>query len=414
MKRINPKILGIFLGGMLSIHLGMAWNLRDLLRRGYPDFATFYTAGTMVRTGHGYQLYDVQAQFRVQQEFAPSVTIRKAALQYLHPPFEAVAFAPLTWLSYFHAYLLWVLINLLILFALPLPLRPYIALLRARPWMVALAGLACFPIFFGCLQGQDTIPLLALVTLVYVSLKRNADFTAGVWLGMGLFRFQFALPLFFVLLALKKRKMVLGFVLVAFLFGVISLAACGWRETLAYPSYLRQVEKVLGHGSIIPTDMTNLHGFLYELARQRIPNNVFTAMVVLGSVLLLGFAFLRWRPASSGWDFDLSFSIAIVAAVLVSYHGFLYDLGLLFLPLVLLADHFDAIELTDIWTRTALIVPAAMLLLSPLQILLWLHYHQASLLVPFLLFWMWGMARLKAEIAGKVTGRGLFGRGKPA
>lgn len=90
----------------------------------------------------------------------------------------------------------------------------------------------------------------------------------------------------------------------------------------------------------------------------------------------------------------------MVTAVLVSYHGFLYDLGLLLLPVVLFANHFDSVRQTNRWTRFALLVPVGALLLSPLQIVLWLRYHQASLLVPILLLWMWGMARLQAEADG--------------
>jgi len=56
------KALLLFLAGMLSMHLVIAWNARRLVYLGYPDFTTFYTGGIIVRQHLGAQLYDEQTQ----------------------------------------------------------------------------------------------------------------------------------------------------------------------------------------------------------------------------------------------------------------------------------------------------------------------------------------------------------------
>ena len=45
--------LAIFLFAMIGLHLFMLWQERWALPIGFPDFSIFYTAGTILRTGHG-------------------------------------------------------------------------------------------------------------------------------------------------------------------------------------------------------------------------------------------------------------------------------------------------------------------------------------------------------------------------
>jgi len=78
--RTFRMLLTLFLAGMLLLHLLLAWNAADLIRKGYPDFTIFYSAGKIVRQGLGAKLYDEQTQYRIQQEFAAGVSIRQGPL----------------------------------------------------------------------------------------------------------------------------------------------------------------------------------------------------------------------------------------------------------------------------------------------------------------------------------------------
>lgn len=382
----------IFLAGMLSLNLVMAWNARSLIRKGYPDFTIFYGAAKMLRQGFATRLYDPLLQYQVQQQFAGGVSIRQGALPYNHPPFEALLFLPLTALPYFPAYLVWNLLNVAALIALPFLLRPHIPLLqRVSPALFFLAALAFFPVFVALLQGQDTILMLLLFCLAFVSLKKDAQFSAGCWLGLALFRFHLVLPLILMLLWQRKAKVLLGFSVVASLLACISLAIIGWQGLWRYPSYVLHVEKTMGRGAIVPSCMPNLRGLIATLNGGSLARWWLVLVVGISLALLLWVADL-WKQ-QRGANFDLGFSAAVILTVLVSYHAFAYDLSLLLLPVFLLLDHWGAREFNFELTNLALLVPVMALFFTPLIMVLWFNNGQLSVYGAILLLWVWGFSR---------------------
>ena len=64
-------LIGVLLATGLALDGFMAWQDRDLVRKGYPDFTIFYSAGKMVRTGMAGSLYDERAEFQTQRSSRP-------------------------------------------------------------------------------------------------------------------------------------------------------------------------------------------------------------------------------------------------------------------------------------------------------------------------------------------------------
>src|SRR6202007_1738632 len=152
--RQRKALLWIFVAAILSTHLFFLWRVRDRIARGDPDFTVFYTAGKILRQGHGAQLYQSNTQLAVQSEFARNSDIRRGPLPYVHPPFEALVFLPLTLLAYPYAYGLWNLVNVAIFFCVAMLLRKSLTALQAIPaWQMVLLSLAFFPIFANFHQG---------------------------------------------------------------------------------------------------------------------------------------------------------------------------------------------------------------------------------------------------------------------
>ncbi len=412
MKPGNLRPVGrLYVAGVLLIHLLVVWNARDLILKGYPDFTIYYTAGTILRQGLGHTLYDDSVQFQVQKTFAPQVATRLGALPFNHPPFEAVLFVPLTYFSYRVAYLLWGLANLAMLAALPTLLRPHVPILRDWPapvWTVV--SLTFFPIFFALLQGQDAILLLFLYALAFVSWKKKRLTSAGAWLAWGMFKFHLVLPFFVLMLIQEKkgqarRKFLIGFLGVGIVLGAVSVAAVGVRQIIFYPRYVLGLEKTMAMGAIMPSDMPNLRGILYLIASKL---RFFDLLVVaLSAVLYLvvaGMFGLRdrdreaeSRPADEAADRvadknDLKFSLAVFATVLVSYHGLGYDLCLLALPALLLAGQLGAKIRLASWTGAVIGAGLAVLLFSPLQLVLLMRYNRLALLGSAVLLCFAGMA----------------------
>lgn len=392
-----PKVrvaLTLFLGGMLSLHILIAWNSRDLIRKGYPDFTIFYSAGKIVRQGLGKQLYDESTQYRAEQEFAAGVTIRQGPLPYNHPPFEALIFVPFTRLPYPTAFLAWDFLNILILLSLQPLLRSRIPVLqRTHAGVFFFLSLAFFPVFIALLQGQDIILLLLLFTLAFVALKKRADFGAGCCLGLGLFRFHYVLPFMVILLLKKKYKAVLGFISVALVLGAISIVLVGWKGAVDYPNYVLHVEQTMAQRkTAVPTGMPNLRGLLDSLIHPGTSRILRSGVLAAMSLGLIFFCSFKWKAKNTAAS-DLEFALCVLTTVLVGYHAFAYDLSLLILPLALVTNHvFETHTFLD-WRRSALIGPIFLLFFTPLHMLLALRSGRYSLMALVLLVWFWGIAR---------------------
>jgi len=408
MKTAGRRVfLTVMMASMLVLHLFLAWKLRDLIPKGYPDFTIFYSAGKIIDDGKSTQLYDERTQYDTQRSFAPDVKIRLSALPYNHPPFEALLFVPFTKIPYFPAYLVWNAINLFILGYLPSLLRPHISVLKSISNLrFLLISLAFFPIFMTLVQGQDSILLLLLFAAVYVLLKENKGFQAGCCLALGLFRFQFILLVFLWLLWRRRKQACFGFVLVAVGLGVVSIASVGLRTFLYYPFYVWQMESRGAGVAIVPLDMPNLHGLFTTILGNLTGNTTIEILVLLGSLGLILLAATKIQPV----NFELEFSSVVIITVLVSYHSYEHDLSLLLLPVLFVTDHLRTLPKFDLWTRISLVGPILVVCLSPLYILLRFGFGRLSLLTPALLLLVWGLSREIAKDSGRdvETGPDLF------
>ncbi len=399
----------MFLVELVTIHAVLWWNTREGLRAGHQDFTAFYTAGRLLSQGEGARLYDNDAQHRAQQEFAPQVQISTGPLRYIHPPAEAAIFIPFAKLPYFEGYLLWALLNLIVLTLSVLVLRQHLPDLGAQPAVLWwLAGPAFFPAFLALMQGQDILPLLLLYALAWAAMKRRADFAAGGWLGLGLFRFHLVLPFLFVLALQKRWRLLGGAAGAAILMGLLSAAVVGWKEALAYPAFALRLANQVGTGVNTPEHMPNLRGLVYVLLPPGMSHVRGFAVVALSLALLGGTARL-WRSSNDPQLFPLQFSLALIAALLVSYHGYDYDLSLALIPVFLILDYLQT-HSTPRSTQWLLLAPVFLLFLTPLHMVLLFRWRYACLLSIVLLFWSCAVAR---EIL-RVSNRTRWGLPRPS
>ena len=398
MKKKQYRIfLILFLASMLSVHVVIAWNSVELIRKGYPDFTIFYSSGRMLSQGLGRKLYDEATQYRVQQEFAAGVSIRQGPLPYNHPPFEALLFVPFAAMPYATAYCVWNLLNLIFIASMLFLLRTCLPQLRsvsAPMWMFA--WVAFFPVFFALLQGQDALLLVLLFSAAYVLLRRNRDLAAGCCLGLGLFRFHLVLPLILILLWRKRSKALIGFLGTALSLALISIAIVGWQGALDYPSQVWQMERAMEkHQTIFPLRMANLRGLMASLPPFA-SRHVMDLVIAVISLGLLVFAARKWK-ATSPAEFDLSFSLCIIVTVLVGYHTLAYDLSLLLLPITLTLNYLFGNAASDAQsdrrTRLWLLTPIFLLFFSPLHAYLAMRNGHYNLFALVLLFWCWALSR---------------------
>jgi hypothetical protein len=176
-----------YLLAMTLCNLILALRLMPMMRNGYQDFTIFYTGGRLLRSGQASALYDLAAQYRMQQSFS-KVPIRLGALPFNHPPFEALLFVPFTLLAYWPAYLLWTALNLFMLAVSAILLRTQLRQFSATsPLLLGVGTAAFFPTARALIQGQDVILLLLCFVLAIICLDRDKDVAAGALLGFSPF-----------------------------------------------------------------------------------------------------------------------------------------------------------------------------------------------------------------------------------
>jgi glycosyl transferase family 87 len=387
---------GVFLLAMTFSNVISAARLAGFLRDGYQNFTIFYAAARMVRSGQSSVLYDLSAQYRAQQEFAPNVLIRRAALPYNHPPFEALLFVPFTFLPYVPAYLLWTLLNgMMVAASLMLLRRKFVEIGHLPLAFLALAATGFVPVVSGVVQGQDSVLLLFLFVVALTAMEEGNDVAAGAALAAGLFKFNLVLPLVF-LLALRRWRLLLGFVPVAALLGGISLAMAGVHGAVGYMQLLLRLENTGAGGSIVGGDMPNLRGMISSLAGGHGGTSLMPITIACSAAALL---IALWRMGPIPDSVRFPFLLATVTAILVSYHTLTYDLSLL-LPAALLLFAAPGVESSrQSQADTVLLVS---LYLTPLFEPFWPRVNQFCwpVLVLTWLFWKLGRGRTAESVAG--------------
>jgi hypothetical protein len=305
------------------------------------DFPDFYCAARMLAEGHGHQLYDANLQRQYQARYSGRV-----GTLYIHPPFEAAVYLAVAWLPLSKAYLLWFWLNLIFL--------GIGACLMAReellPWCwtswLALS-LTFVPVLLCLQQGQDSILLLLSIILGFAAWKRERPYVAGCWLGLGLFKFQLALPLILALLFASVRssnrgKLAKGFGLTAVALAAVSAAISGWRIFVVYPQFLIHLQ-ALPFAGIVPDAMANFRGLVYWMlqGRQSTAAAIITMALSAGSFIYMLNVWRRGQAedgTSPGQHISSAFSSALLFAILVSYHLNPHDLSLLLIPFAILLE----------------------------------------------------------------------------
>jgi hypothetical protein len=372
---------------LLLVYVAIFFQLRGQLRQGYSDFISFYTAGKILQRGAADRLYDLRLQYEIQQEVAPNVALRKGALPFVRPPFEAWLFWPLAHLSYGAAFLLWDLFSLGCLFAVALILRrevPELSLFSPR--LMLAASVSYFPVFVTLLQGQDSLLLLLVYVIAYRALRRNAQFAGGMLLGIGSIKFPLLLPFLIPFLVKRKPRVILGFGLTSLLLAGISVGTVGVSAAAYYPRFLLNIDK-LAEGVNVPTDMPNIRGLLSILLQTKVSSAAGILLLSIFSILLLAFVVKKWRldPTRHGAIFNLGFSLNMIVTLLVSYHSHSFDLCLLLLPMVLVLGLVLSNEPIALRTRTLLIWTLGIVGFSPLYLLFSFRLHYPGLVSFFLL-----------------------------
>jgi hypothetical protein len=143
----------------------------------------------------------------------------------------------------------------------------------ARAWrgLPVLVFLMFYPIALALMQGQDSILLLALLASALLALDHGRELTAGILVGLGLFKMQIVVPIALLFLLWKRWRFLAGFALSGVMVSLISLGVVGVTQTGAYARSLLSVGAGVAAGASqfkVPlrvSIMANLRGLIFGL-----------------------------------------------------------------------------------------------------------------------------------------------------
>jgi len=288
--------------------------------RGQADFGAFYIGGYMLRAGLGHQLYD----YELEKQFQTAL-VSKTPAPYIHLPYEALLFVPLSLFHYRAAFLIFLGLNcMLALFSFQ------VIRVDSDLQLAGLLFASYLPLSATLADGQDSILMLAIAVGAWRLLRCGRDISSGAVLALGLFRFQLLIPIGVLFLIWKRWRFVLSLWVWSAVIFLGSVALVGPDQMRLYCAHLLSM-------SISPQEavyaqpierMVNIRG----LVASALPHSHAgaQAITVIISIVLLIWTAHRARSLNS----TEQFSLAVCASVLVSYHLFLYDLSILVIPMM--------------------------------------------------------------------------------
>ena len=291
----------ILLGGLALFNLAIFVVSSAGLAVTRGGFLCFYPVGKLARD-HFSGLYDATLQ--------QTYVIAQGGVPFDHLPYETLLFVPLSYLPLYPAFLVWSLLSFFCIVAATIIIR------RHYPKSDWIYAAAFAPTLLVLTNGQDTALLVLLAALAFDAFAKKQDIQSGIFLALGLFKFQFFIPLA-AILGLRHRRLLTGFAAVSIPLLAANIAPLGKTGVMQYLTLTRLADN---HES--PQRLTALRGLVGSLF-----NSPHTWLVIALSVAMVLFA------ASIRTDRRALFSLAMLVSLLVSYHSHLYDDVLLLIPI---------------------------------------------------------------------------------
>ncbi len=331
-KSLAIGIVALLVGVQIPTWISVVPSLR--IER-QADFRVLYTAGYMVRTGQSKTIYDYPLERQTQ---ARVIADDGAAVPFIHPAYETLLFVTLSRFSYHVAYLIWVTINCALLVLICKLLWPRVgALADLFPGLPAALLLSFFPMTFAIMQGQDSLLLLLALILAYRNIANN-ELRAGLWMGLGMFRFQVLLPILVLFLIWRAWKFLFGCFLTSCGLLTISLAIAGFHAQMQYYQMLKALAAL--PFLQLTNRMVNIRALVTAEGGGAIVTTALSALVLIAAA---------WCYKQ---NVERRFLLSIVVSSLVAYHFFLHDLCVLILPAIIALNSAVAAKQ---WTKVVLL-----------------------------------------------------------
>ena len=315
---------------------------------GTGDFLAFWTGAVTLAEGRGHELYDVDAQQRLQRRIlGGSPTYFQP---YLNPPLLAVllsALAPLGFLPAFYLYGLGSVLLLSLGLVLLVRALPHI---RAEPlgtWTLLVLVLDYQPMLQTALVGQNSSTTFALLAALTLALQRSWTWGAAGLLGLLTYKPQYAIGVGIALLMAGHWRVVAGGGALGVAHWLLGAWWCGLRWPLEMLAFLGQAH---------PMEQTFNEAYHFSWVRTAdllLSSPADSVAAVAGIALVLA---VWWRFRELGRRGEgIWMALIVCGTLLASPHLQYYDAALLTLPACLLVeDQLRAGQPVSVATRVLL------------------------------------------------------------
>jgi glycosyl transferase family 87 len=295
------------------------------------DYVQFYVMGSLAAAGRFEALYDANAHLAEgRQRIDPALGIYASHPDY--GPQVALAFAPLAAVPYATSLAIFTaLIASIYAFSVWILWRECPAL-RVDGALVGLLA-AASPLFLTVVRyGQASAFALLAVSLGYAALRRERHFLAGLAIGCLAYKPQLGIVIAAAAIGARQWRLVAG---AAFAAG--AQIAIGWFAggTAVVAAYVRELAALAMNPSLVqlhPSEVHSIRG-LVQLLVPYAPIVTFAALIAL--VIGIVAAVRGW---SAPGPLGMQWSLLVTLTILASPHLLTYDLVLLTVPLLLIAD----------------------------------------------------------------------------
>jgi hypothetical protein len=372
-------------------------RLRDLFRfvlRGHVvfwDFQLYYTAGYLARVRLGSQIYDLVSM----SDWIERLTGNPAESgRYNYPPFVALAFSPLSWLSYTTAFQWWFGINGAALLLLGLALWRLAA--PAPAWqrtLLLIATVLSDATYYVMGAGQVSSFVVLALAAALLLLRRGRDGTAGAVLSLAVIKPQLVAGVLLLLVLRARWRALLAFVATM---GALSLAGLAVLGPKTHMEMLQFLASQSGAGGVADINYTHMHNWRAFLATFGLDSN---GLLYAGTFLLVSAASTfggvwAWRAGPAGGDGrdNQEWAVALLLPLLFTPHLWTQDLLVLSLVGALALSQFARARIDHgrQFTTTAVILASYVILSEAWS----LTRHDISLTVlPLLAAFVWACAR---------------------
>lgn len=341
MKRISYAILGGLILGWIAIYV--IKPPRDNTAFMF-DFPGFYAPAVILNEYSGARLYDFQLQADIENKYWPE--LKGTTFRFVYPPFYAAALSPLSFFGPQSAKVVLSLLMLISLFGVIRCGREFIPIFREAPLFSLAYLVSLFPNAVSIVGAQNMALTLLLYTAGAASIIRGSkrgEIFGGFLFGLLFYKPQFGIVVAASVLFLRRRNVILGYLLSAALLYAVGAIVMGLNWPIAWIQIVTQfgTGNMSQHAHIMISLQAMVENVRKVMCIDDSCSGVFKTIYYVISGVIFICVSQRFYKAGTEEDPGLSksaragaFSLLAPAIILLGQQSLFYDFGIAFLGIL--------------------------------------------------------------------------------